>query len=183
MTQYAAYDSTASQPTPVLGWYDTAVVQYPNLPGSDSLLELTSDQWTARLPGPWAVQNGALVAYTPPVPLPQQAANLLATNISLGIAITCTGNAGLNSTYGLDSITMSQIGSVAQDFASGLGLPGGLSTFTYPDMSSDPMTFTGAQIVELYKAQRNLIFVMTTQSAIMANGGSPTWPTQSATIA
>lgn len=182
MTQYASFDSTAPQPTPVTGFYDTSVFTYPSLPSSENLLELTPDQWAVRLPGPWGVQDGALVSYAAPLSLETQAQNALSAAIAAGILITCTSNGALNATYGLDSVTMSQVGSVAQDFAAGLGLPGNLSTFTYPAMNSSPMTFTGAQLVGLYKAQRNLIFALTTQSAIMAQGGSAVWPAQAATI-
>lgn len=183
MTQYAYYDSTQPSPSRVIGWYDTVALTYPSLPSDADLLALTTDQWNARTTGFWAVSSGALVSYTPPVPLPIQAANALSAAIATGITITCVGNSGLNSTYALDATTLTQIGTVAGDFAAGLGLPGNLSTFTYPDINSVPRTFTGTQLVELYKAQRDLLFALNTQAAIMANGGSPTWPAQTATIA
>lgn len=68
MTQYAQYDSRAASPSPVIGWYDTGVISYPNLPSTSNLVILTSDQWAARLNGHWAVTGGNLVAYTPPSP-------------------------------------------------------------------------------------------------------------------
>lgn len=81
MTQYAAFDSTQSDPKPVIGWYDTGFATYPNLPVAANLLEMTPAQWAARMTGSWAVSSGALVAYTPPAPPPptlaQQAATLL----------------------------------------------------------------------------------------------------------
>jgi hypothetical protein len=183
MPKYVKYDPTITPISPVTGWIDTDAFPSISLPSPN--LEISEEQWSAHTTNPmaWAVSDGALVAYTPPVPLPVQASVLLTSKIAGGIVITCTGNSALNSTYGLDSTTMTQIGSVASDFASGLGLPGNLDTFTYPDINSNPVTFSGAQIVELYKAQRNLLFVMNTQAAIMANGGTAEWPSQSATIA
>jgi len=83
MTQYAHFDHTAEAPAPVLGWYDTVAFAYPSLPADADLLALTAEQWATRLTGHWAVSNGALVPYTPPmvpVPLPPQATAALATS-------------------------------------------------------------------------------------------------------
>ena len=67
--QYAQYNP-ALLPAPVLGWYDTAEFDYPTLPPSTDLLALTPAQWAERTSGQWAVSNGALVAYVPPVIAP-----------------------------------------------------------------------------------------------------------------
>ena len=78
MTKYAYYDSTKPAPSPVIGWYDSDgfnAMTLKTLPASN-LQELSDAQWAARYPGLWAVQSGALVAYTPPavvVPLQTQA--------------------------------------------------------------------------------------------------------------
>lgn len=114
--------------------------------------------------------------------LPATANALLQTKIAAGIVITSTGTPALGGTYALDATTTAQIGSVARDFASGMGLPGGGSSFTYPDLAGTPHTFTGPQIVALYQAQRNLVLTLNQQAAIMANGGTPSWPAQSAVI-
>jgi hypothetical protein len=68
MTQYAQFDPTQPAPQLVTGWYDTAVLAYPNLPPATNLLEVTTEQWVARLENPsgWAVNDGQLVAYIPP---------------------------------------------------------------------------------------------------------------------
>lgn len=70
MAQYAQYNPAVAAPSPVMGWYDTAVFDYPNLPPAADLLEMTAEQWDARMTGLWAVSAGALVAYTPPVIAP-----------------------------------------------------------------------------------------------------------------
>lgn len=127
----------------------------------------------------WTYDGSTFAAPVTPPLTPQQT---LAAKIALGIALTCTSDSSLNATYALDGTTMDQIGSVARDQSSGLGLPGGASTFDYPDKTSTPHTFTGQQLVDLYKAQRNLLFVLNTQAGIMAHGGTPSWPTQAATI-
>ena len=69
MPRFAQFDATVAQPAPVLGWYDTDLYDYPNLPAASDLLEMTDAQWAARMPGPFAVQGGALIAYSPPAPV------------------------------------------------------------------------------------------------------------------
>ena len=57
-------------------------------------VECTLEQY--QNPGAWTVQNGKIVAYTPPAPtLSQQAASLLAS----GLTITSTSTPELNGTY------------------------------------------------------------------------------------
>lgn len=130
----------------------------------------TAEQLTNAFPG----YAAATVAANAPA--------TLAGKIASGIAVTSTGTAALSATYALDSMTLDQIGSVARDAAAGLGLPGGLSTFTYPDINGSPHTFASADVQNIYKAMRNLLFALNTQAAVMAAGGSPSWPVQTATI-
>lgn len=128
----------------------------------------------------WTYANGS---FSPPsLPPSVVAGQILAEKIAAGIAITCTGNPALNETFALDDTTLTQIGSVARDAASGLGLPLGIPVFVYPNLAGEPCTFTPAQIIATYKAMRDLLFRLNTQAAIMGHGLSPSWPTQSATI-
>lgn len=113
----------------------------------------------------------------------QKAAAELATRTAAGITITSTGNPSLNAQYALDPITMDQVGAVARDAASGLGLPGNLSTFFYPDANGNQAAFTAQNLIDSYKAMRNLLFALNTQAAVMAQGGTPVWPAQDALIA
>lgn len=160
--------------------------EHPQLP-PDSVA-LSDDQYQALLT---AQETGKVIVSgsggvpvaevpTPPAPTPDQ---VLAQHIALGIAITSTGTSSISGTYALDQTTMDQIGSVARDDASGLGLPGGGSTFMYPDLTGSPKSLTGAQVQALYKAQRDMVFALSTQAAVMKMGGSAVWPDQSATIA
>jgi len=138
-------------------------------------------------PGWIATEAGGGWTYTAPpapvIPPEQVAATELASRVTAGIAITSTGTPSLDCTMALDAVTMDQIKSVASDFQNGFGLPGDLPTFTYPDINGQPRTFTGAQLVALYRAQRNLLFVLNSQAAVMAHGGPPSWPNQTANIA
>ena len=72
MPQFASFDP-ATDPAPVLGWYDTDEADYPALPPKDHLLEVSAAEWEARLTDPagWAISGGKLVAHVPPVPVPQ----------------------------------------------------------------------------------------------------------------
>jgi hypothetical protein len=79
MAQYAQFNPATASPSPVMGWYDTAVFDYPNLPPATDLLEMTVEQWDARMTGLWAVSGGTLVAYTPPTIAPDTRAAAQAT--------------------------------------------------------------------------------------------------------
>ncbi len=61
MSKFAQFDPTATAPQPVIGWYNTDLLTYPNLPATANLLELTQAQWDGRFATPF-VQAGALVA-------------------------------------------------------------------------------------------------------------------------
>lgn len=106
MTQYAYFDSTISGQSPVIGWYDTGVAKYPNLPAASDLLELTATQWKARNTGAWAVNTTtspkSLVSYTPPAPVPTLAQKAQAL-ITAGLTITSTATPALNGTFAVAS--------------------------------------------------------------------------------
>ena len=106
----------------------------------------------------------------------------LASKIAAGIVITSTGTPALSGTYALDATTLSQIGPVARDATGGLGLPGGGSTFSYPDASGTPRVLTAETIQGLYKAMRDCLFALNTTAATLAAGGTASWPAQTATI-
>jgi hypothetical protein len=183
MTLYAQYDPSQS-PAQVSGWYDTVLFDYPNLPPLSNLLVVTSDQWTARLDNPsgWAVSAGLLVAYTPPVP-PPTPDQVLAEKLAAGIALTSTGTPALNATYALDDVSTGQIfqiGLYANQFAV---FPSGGTTQPYPDIGGVPHSFGIAAFVAFLRAVAPLVSALQTQTAVLAHGGTPSWPTQTATIA
>lgn len=126
--------------------------------------------------------NGTVFAapVEPPTPPPTFEA-IMAGKIANGLTVTCAGDPSFSAVYALDAVTMDQIGSVARDVASGLGFPDG-ETFTYPDFAGHPHTFTEARLISLYKAQRLVLSRVNTAAAILANGGAPSWPDQTATI-
>lgn len=183
MTRYAWIGPGPMSETPILvkAWIDTDVMKYLNMPPTNELLEMTDEQWDARSTMDHIGSAGFVERPIPPAP-PPTAADILAGKIAAGLSVTCTGDASVSSTYALDAQTMDQIGSVARDAASGLGLPTGAPTFTYPDLGGIPRTFTADRLISLYKAQRDVLFRVNTAAAILANGGAPSWPDQTATI-
>jgi hypothetical protein len=180
MTKYACFDPSSPAPFRVTGWYDTSVFDYPNLPSADWLLEMTDEQWDARLTGVWAVNDGALVAYAPPPPTPTSH-DILAEKIAAGIGITCTSNPSLDAVYALDDLSAAQIFQLGL-YASQFGVFPGGATQAYPDITGVPHTFTVAQFVAFLRVVAPLISALTTQAAVMSHGGNPAWPSQSATI-
>ena len=81
---YASYDTTATQPTIVTGWYDTwSMSDVSNVPKASDMIAMTETEWndtTFRMPVGKGVKDGAIVDYTPPVvpvPLVTQAQNAM----------------------------------------------------------------------------------------------------------
>lgn len=137
MPQYVYFNSALPSPSPVIGWYDTDKETYPNLPATVNLFEVTAAQWTARntngaVPSDWAISNGALIAYTPPVLLPtlaQQAAALQAT----GLAIISTATPALNATYPADVNTVTYINSELNALQQNSTFADGATVIEWPD--------------------------------------------------
>lgn len=114
---------------------------------------------------------------TPPLSVDQ----VLADKIAAGISLTSTGNPALNATYALDEVSTAQIyqiGLFASQFDT---FPGG-AVQPYPDATGVPHVFTVAQFVAFLRVVAPLVSALTTQAQVMAHGGSPAWPSQTATI-
>lgn len=77
--KYAEYDETVASPSPVIGWYDTDEFEYPSLPPTTRLVEMTDDEWANRMSKKFAITDGKLVEYDPkPVALPWMVSKLKA---------------------------------------------------------------------------------------------------------
>ncbi len=185
MPKYANFDHTLAAPQPVTGWYDTDTFTYAVLPDFRDLLLVTDEQWADRNGNftDWAVDDtGSLIAYTPPMSLPQQAQILLAQNLALGITVTSASLPGINATYALDSVSTAQIFQIGT-FANSFGMfPSGNVMQMYPDITSTPHEFTVPVFVAFLLAVAALISNLQTQTGIMSQGGTPTWPPQSVVI-
>lgn len=164
MSYSGHFDSTAAEPSPILGWYDTGSTSYPNLPREADLFEMTPSQWNARTSGRWAVQGGQLVAYTPPAPVATAAqlaqAAMLPSSPGAGIVVTCPGNAALNGTYAIDTAAQMKMIAVAAALNAGLGLPGGGATMLYPDIGGTMRPWPAALFLKLAQAAMNLVYAL-----------------------
>ena len=69
MTYYAQYDYSAPQPAPVLGWYDTGMFDYQNLPSPLHLIEISESEWAMHFTNPdgWAISNEKLIEDSTPI--------------------------------------------------------------------------------------------------------------------
>ena len=70
MPKLACFDPASAAPHPVYGWIDSDAYPHSVLPDPAAILTVSDAEWAARMasPGGWAVQDGALVSYTPPPP-------------------------------------------------------------------------------------------------------------------
>lgn len=155
MTQYAQYNPAVASPSPVTGWYDTGLFTYANLPPATNLLAVTAAQWSARLinPSGWAVSNGALVAYTPPLPAPTLA-QLAASAELAGLTITLSGTLTLAATlFPTDPTTQTKIGAVVTTINTTGTFAGGATVWPMKDASGVWHTLTVPQ----YKAVAGVI--------------------------
>jgi len=84
MTKFAQYDSKLVQPTPVIGWYDTGDLDYPNLPASTELVQISDAEWVTRMDAPLYILKGKLVPK--PAPTAADLAAQFATNQTAALA-------------------------------------------------------------------------------------------------
>jgi hypothetical protein len=178
MTQYAHFDHTAAAPALVLGWYDTALFEYPNLPDAADLLLLTTDQWAARLSQQWGVQSGALVPYVPPTPPPPTVQQQALALLGQPVAVQSTSMPALDASYPIDQITQGQITGIAAAINAGLGLPGDGPTFNWPDATGTPHQWPALQFTFFAKAVMNYVYAC----AQVAQGHGTTLPGTTLTI-
>lgn len=102
--------------------------------------------------------------------------------LATGLTVHSTGNPDLNATYALDDVTLAQVGAVARDAASGLGLPNSLPTFDYPDITGFPHEFVASEIINLYKAMRDYVASVNKTVVDLVQGNSSSFPVQPAII-
>jgi hypothetical protein len=121
-------------------------------------------------------------AFAAPVPVPPTADEVYGEKIAEGLAVTSTATPALDATYPLMPNDFGLLGSIARDAASGLGLPGGGATAPIKDIDGTPHDFPEADVIALYKAERDYIAALAAQRDIMAGGGTPAWPPATATI-
>lgn len=113
---------------------------------------------------------------------PPSAGDVFYQKLKEGIIIICTSDRSLNATYAIDQGRVDTIGGVAHDATSGFGFPSDLPYFDYADIDGVSHRFDETHIVSFYKATRDLMHGLVTQAQIMADGGTPVWPSNEVTI-
>lgn len=146
MPKYAHFNAAAN-PAPVIAWYDTDSGEWPNLPGSDYLLELTDAQWAARGPG-WQVQDRQLVA-VPSVDLATAKAAQLALIDAAYDAASQAPVSYMGTVFQADEISQRIMGRTISAVPLGSNLPSGFAWF---DANNNPVPMTCAQLQGLAAA-------------------------------
>jgi hypothetical protein len=183
MPQYAQFDPTVEEPAPVLGWYDTDALHYPNLPAQDALLLMTADQWAHRMDQAWAVEGGAFVAYTPPEPpeVPTEPPSLqdqAAAMMNEPVTVVSQSMPSLNAQYQNDPPTRQHITTITMAYNGGLGLPGGGRAFQWWDVDGTTYLWPAMQFVSFAQAVMNFVYACTQ----VVNGESTELPSSTLTI-
>ena len=103
--------------------------------------------------------------------------------IAAGIILTSTGTPALNATYSTTDTAQKNISGVVTGIATGLGLPGGGTTFQYLDASNVPHSFDASHFTAFAAALRNFVYNCEITLATIQNGGTATFPSNLVTIA
>jgi hypothetical protein len=129
----------------------------------------------------WTLISGTWTP--PPAQTPQeQARTELATRIAQGITVTSASTPAVNGVYALDSVSTAQIFQIGLFAAQFAVFPSGQTQQAYPDASGTPHVFPVPVFVSFLRAVAPLVSDLETQAGIMAQGGTPSWPAQSAAI-
>ena len=99
--------------------------------------------------------------------------------MTAGVMTICETNPSLSTIWALDKVTTDQIGALAKDVASGLGLPMGAEFFQYPDRAGVMRTMTSDEVQKLYRAMRDYVLGI----VYYDTGRAPSLPGQPVLIA
>lgn len=168
MPKYAYFDHTQPAPSRVLGWYDTDFVGYLNLPDPGDLFLMSEEQWSSRMQGIKAIDDGLLVGWTPPPPPPPTLAQQAQAMMTAGIQIVSLGTPEIAGTYAVGPADYQQIAGTVASIAAGLGLPGGGETFLWPDTSGQPHPFSAKNFTDFARAVMNWNYLLS-----QIAGGAP----------
>lgn len=102
--------------------------------------------------------------------------------LDAGLTVQSSGTPSLNGLYSLDQTSQDQGWNIALGVGSGLGFPGGGSSFSYPDATGTPHDFDETSFVNLAKAIRDYVYGIRTTQAVKEAGGSADWPSATVTI-
>lgn len=130
----------------------------------------------------WAYDGHSFGDSPTVVPIEQQAEQSRLSRLENGITLTSTGTPALNGVYSLDDVSTNQIFQIGL-YADRFGVfPSGDATQPYPDKEGTPHMFSKDNFVAFLQKVAPITSAINTQAGIMKQGGSPSWPSQSATI-
>lgn len=151
MTQYVSFDSSKPDPKPIIGWWDTSFIDYPNLPPASDLLEVTPAQWTQHMAdlrlSSFTIQAGALVYAVVPPPAPTLAQQAQAALLA-GVSVTSTSTPALNGTYNIDVPAQAKIAATSAYILRNGTFYKGQATLPWVDASGTPHVFPSTTIFE-----------------------------------
>lgn len=143
--------------------------------------ETACTQAQAQNPTAWAVQSGALVAYTAPV-VPPTLAQQAAAAIGAGLTLTLSGSLTLPATlFPTDPVTTAKIGAVVTALLATGAFPGGATSYPMKDATGAWHTFTAAQ----YKAVAGALAAYVAALDLIADGnpmGATALPANAASV-
>lgn len=100
-----------------------------------------------------------------------------------GLQVSSIGTPALNGTYAIDSASQAQITSLSTGIAAGKPLPGGGSTFNYPDITGGQHAFNATNFLDFAASIEGYIYNFN-QALIASVNGTPTaLPSTTLTIA
>jgi hypothetical protein len=111
---------------------------------------------------------------TPQPTLQQQAAAMMREPVT----VTSTSNPALDGSYPLDPTTQQQITSIASAINAGMGLPGGQTTFNWPDASNNSHAWDATSFIAYAKGLLDFLY----SCSQVAQGRATTLPAQTITI-
>jgi hypothetical protein len=178
MPHYGRFDHTAAEPQEITAWYDTDVIEYPNLPDAADLIEVPDDVWAKRLPGPWAVQHGVLVPFIPPPPPPPSIEDQALARLYQPVLLQCQSMPTLNGSYAIDPASRLHMTTIAAGINGGMGVPGGGATFNYNDAGGVGHAWPPAQFKDFAQAVANYVYAL----GEVVSGRLPGLPSQTISI-
>jgi hypothetical protein len=149
-----AYFNPASNPAPVIDWIDTDAGEWPSLPGSDYLIEVTPAQWAARNDQAWQVYGQQVVA-APGIGLVEAKAAQLALIDATYDTASQAPVAYMGTTFQADEISQRTLGRTISAVPFGSSLPTG---FSWLDNSNNPVTMNRIQLQGLAAAVLAQVF-------------------------
>lgn len=107
---------------------------------------------------------------------------LVAPKLAAGLTITSASAPALNATYPLDLMTLLEITAIEASLARGDGLPLGLATVAFHDVSNTEIVFSEGQFIAWAKAVRDYFTGLKQTARALAAGRAATWPASAAAI-